>query len=137
VERDPRHEDHHAIAATSYSDHVPVPDRVEIVQFSGGEHHGLVVEAPAALAARLPRMRFTVTAAGQLFDLEEQCRLREARVITRPGATRPTPAPARTPTPAAEPAPEPPVLVAAPVPAARRPTVALPQFLSPAARPRP
>ncbi len=120
---------------------MPEFDRQEIVQFSGGEHHGLVVEAPAELAARLPGMRFTVTAAGQLFDLEEQCRLREVRVITRPGATRPAPAPKPAPKPPAvvepDPEPDPPVLVAAPVSVPRRPTVALPQFLSPGARPRP
>jgi hypothetical protein len=110
---------------------------VEIVSFSGGAHHGLVVEAPAAIAARLADMSFTVTAAGQLFDLDEQCRIREVRVITRPGEARPEPVPAPVvPTPVeVEPVPVEPVAFdltrTAPTPEPRRPTVALPQFRAP------
>lgn len=85
---------------------MPIHSKVE-VRFSGGEHSGLVVEAPAELADRLPGMRFTVLASGQLFDLVEQCRMREVRVIRRAG--------------------EPPVAVAPLVPAQAAPAVVVPE----------
>lgn len=95
------------------------------VRFSGGEHSGLVVQAPPDLAERLPDMKFVVLAGGQLYDLVEQCRLREARVIVRPGQqppAGPSPVPAVVPP---EPAvPEQPVLVAQPAPP--RPRLAAP-----------
>jgi hypothetical protein len=70
---------------SSYGGAVPPNTRVQI-RFSGGEHNGLIVEAPLELADRLPGMRFTVLASGQLFDLAEQRRMREVRLISRPGA---------------------------------------------------
>ena len=88
---------------TSYGRGVPLDDRVEIVRFSGGEHDGLVVEAPAHVAERLHAMRFEVLATGRLYDLAEERRIPGARAITPP---QPRPAPA--PRPVAIPAPAPP-----------------------------
>lgn len=123
-------------AATIYRQVVPTHDRVEIVRFSGGELSGLVVEAPADLAWRLPDMKLTVTAAGQLYDLVAQCRLREVRVIARPG-TPPPAAPLPVPAPAeaevVEPEPEPvPIAVTVPTQAVppRRPAPGAPLFMS-------
>jgi hypothetical protein len=122
-------------AVTFYRPSVPLPDRVEIVRFTGGELSGLVVEAPSELAERLPGMKLTVTAAGQLYDLVGQCRLREARVIARPGEQPPAP-PARPtpPAPVKKPAKAEPALTlappeTAPQPAtARRPAPGVPLF---------
>ena len=79
-------------------------DRLEIVRFTGGEHDGLVVEAPPHVAARLHVMRFEVLATGRLYDLVEQCRIPGARAVTPPVAAPPAaPAPVTTP-PVAAPA---------------------------------
>jgi hypothetical protein len=67
---------------------------VELVRFSGGEHSGLLVEAPADVAERLPVMRFVVLAGGQLFDPVEQCRIPGTRVVRWPGQPPSTAAPA-------------------------------------------
>jgi hypothetical protein len=77
---------------------------VDLVRFTGGEHSGLVVEAPSELAARLPAMRFVVLAGGELFDPVGQRRIPGARVVRRtgesrvsaPSARRPRGVPART-----------------------------------------
>lgn len=66
-------------------------DSLETVRFSGGTHHGLVVQAPPGIAARLHDMDFEVTAAGGLFDRIEQVRIRGVRVVARPGETPPPP----------------------------------------------
>jgi hypothetical protein len=66
---------------------------VERVRFTGGEHSGLVVEAPPDIAERLPLMRFAVMAGGQLFDLVEQCRIPGTRVVARPGDAPEAPLP--------------------------------------------
>jgi hypothetical protein len=90
---------------------VPTSDRVDIVRFTGGEHHGLVVEAPAAVAAQLHAMKFEVLASGRLYDVARQRRIPGARVLAEP------PAP-----PIAPPPPEPVAVVvpADPPPAPRR-----------------
>jgi hypothetical protein len=82
---------------------------VELVRFSGGEHSGLLVEAPAEVAERLPLMRFVVLAGGQLYDPVEQCRIPGTRVVRRPGRT---PAAAAPVAPAAAPPVAPPVVAA-------------------------
>jgi hypothetical protein len=87
-------------------------DRVEIVRFTGGEHDGLVVEAPAHVAERLHVTRFEVLASGRLYDLAEERRIPGARAITPP-EPRPAPVPAPAPLPAAIPSPAPPVDLAA------------------------
>jgi hypothetical protein len=89
---------------TSYGRGVSQNDRVEIVRFSGGEHDGLVVEAPAHVAERLHAMRFEVLATGRLYDLTEERRIPGARAITPP-EPRAIPAPR----PPAIPSPAPPV----------------------------
>jgi hypothetical protein len=77
-------------------------DRVEIVRFSGGVHHGLVVEAPSHVAARLHTLSFEVLATGRLYDTARQRRIPGARVISaateQPQAPPPAaPAPSTTP----------------------------------------
>jgi hypothetical protein len=113
---------------------------MEIVRFSGGELNGLVVEAPHELAAQLPFMKLALTAAGQLLDIDEQRRIRDARVLRRPGEHTPEPAPAAPPAPAPTPTtstpaaePRPPQPAPAPAPAQRPPVALAPVFL--AARP--
>src|SRR3954447_11221949 len=69
-------------------------DRVEIVRFSGGVHHGLVVEAPAHIAARLHAVSFEVLATGRLYDTIRQRRIPGARVITAATERPQTPPPA-------------------------------------------
>src|SRR3954471_7567510 len=79
-------------------------DRVEIVRVGGGVHHGLVVEAPAHIAARLHAMSFEVLATGRLYDTTHQRRIPGARVIT-PAAQQPETSPPPTPARPAEPLP--------------------------------
>jgi hypothetical protein len=91
---------------------------VELVRFTGGEHSGLVVEAPYAVAERLPVMRFEVLAGGQLYDPVAQCRIPGTRVVTRPGEPPAVAPVVALPSPAhgaADPAPAVPSVVAAPV----------------------
>jgi hypothetical protein len=104
-------------------------DRVEIVRFTGGEHDGLVVEAPAHVAERLHAMRFEVLATGRLYDLTDQCRIPGARAITPP-APRPAPE-VEAPVPAA-------VAIPAPAPSPEQPATAVlePPALMPPPAPR-
>ncbi|MCO1655536.1 hypothetical protein [Pseudonocardia humida] len=109
-----------------------VNDRVEIVRFSGGEHDGLVVEAPPHIAARLHAMRFEVLATGRLYDLTDQCRIPGARAVAPP-AVPPAAPPAATPpvaVPAAAPLPTAVIPAPTPSPDQQAPAVpALPEAL--------
>jgi hypothetical protein len=103
-----------------------VSERIEL-RFTGGPHSGLVVEAPADVVQRLPHMTFEVTAAGGLFDVVAQARIRGVRVVARPGEAPPVP-PARQ----VAAVPESATLPSASVPRPKRvPTVGAPQFLPP------
>ena len=102
-------------------------DRVETVRFTGGQHHGLVVQAPPHIAERLHSMKFEVLATGQLYDLARQQRIPHTRAITPAPAPAPVAA-AAVPEPATS-APELPILDRTPAPApTTRPAPAMPVF---------
>ncbi|WP_214401766.1 hypothetical protein [Pseudonocardia lacus] len=98
-------------------------DRLEIVRFTGGEHDGLVVEAPPHVAERLHATRFEVLATGRLYDLTDQCRIPGARAITPPTA------PATT-KPAAEPMPA--AVIPSPTPSPEQPATSVAEPVAPA-----
>lgn len=97
---------------------------METVRFTGGQHHGLIVQAPAHIAERLHAMSFEVLATGQLYDTARQCRIPGTRAVNA------------TPQPVPKPAPV--IAVAAPEPAAPAPVLDLTPPSAPATTaPRP